>query len=65
MARRGFRYPPEHVVPRRTPIAGIAEILEALRGDHWSAWRFLAEQLPELAGMTGFKALAAEPPQGP
>lgn len=37
MARRGFRYPPEQVGPRRTVLEGIPQILEAFDGDNWSA----------------------------
>lgn len=40
-------------------LEGIPQILEAFDGGDWSAWRFLAEALPELGGNTGFKALAA------
>ncbi len=56
-AKRGVRYPVAQLGPNVAPLKGIPEVLEALGGDHWEAWRFLADEIDELDGMTGFDAL--------
>jgi hypothetical protein len=56
-AKRGFRYPLQQLNQFGQPYEVIPGILRQLEGDHWAAWRFLLERVPEL-GMTGFEALA-------
>src|SRR5687768_9122706 len=58
-AKRGVRYPAAQVGPNFAPLTGIHEVLKALDGDHWEAWRFLADEIDELDGTTGFDALRA------
>jgi hypothetical protein len=57
-AKRGFRFPQWQVNGRGQPYPAIALILEELDGDHWAAWRFLEERIPEVSDI-GFQALAA------
>jgi hypothetical protein len=56
-ARHGIRYPIEQIGPNHAPLPGLAEVLQAFAGDAWAAWRFLAGNLNELEGVTGFNAL--------
>jgi hypothetical protein len=56
-AKRGIRYPAAQIGPNFAPLTGIHEVLKALDGDHWEAWRFLASEIDELNGITGFDAL--------
>lgn len=56
-AKRGFRYPLQQLNQFGQPYEAIPHILKKVDSDHWSAWRFLLERVPEL-GMTGFEALA-------
>jgi hypothetical protein len=56
-AKRGVRYPAAQVGPNFAPLTGIHEVLKALDGDNWEAWRFLAGEVDELDGTTGFDAL--------
>jgi hypothetical protein len=56
-AKRGVRYPAAQLGPNLAPLKGIQEVLELLDGDHWEAWRFLADEIDELDEMTGFDAL--------
>jgi hypothetical protein len=58
MAKRGFRFPAEQLDGRGRPLDGIAELVRELDNDHWAAWRFLREPVPELGGMTGFALLS-------
>lgn len=57
-AKRGFRFPDWQINDRGQPYPAIEQILENLGGDHWAAWRFLEERVPEI-GDIGFQALAA------
>lgn len=57
-AQRGVRYPKQQIGPNFAPLP-VHEIVTALGGDHWSAWRFLAAPVPELGGATGFALLRA------
>ncbi len=57
-AKRGFRFPNWQISDRGQPYAAIERILNELDGDHWAAWRFLEERVPEV-GEIGFQALAA------
>jgi hypothetical protein len=56
-AKRGVRYPAAQIGKNLAPLPGIDKVLEALDGDHWEAWRFLAGKIDELEGVTGFDAL--------
>jgi hypothetical protein len=56
-AKRGVRYPDAQIGKNFAPLPGIDKVLEALGGDHWEAWRFLAGKIDELEGATGFDAL--------
>jgi hypothetical protein len=57
-AKRGFGFPAWQVSGRGQIYQVIERILEELDGDHWAAWRFLEEKVPEI-GDVGFQALAA------
>jgi len=57
-AKRGFRFPQWQINGRGQPYPAIALILGELDGDHWAAWRFLEERVPEVSDI-GFQALAA------
>lgn len=57
-AKRGFRFPAWQINDRGQPYPAIERILEELSSDHWAAWRFLEERVPEV-GDIGFQALAA------
>jgi hypothetical protein len=57
-AKRGFRFPSWQISERGRPYEAIEDILKELDGDHWAAWRFLEELVPEI-GAIGFQALAA------
>src|SRR5262249_10151474 len=52
-AKRGFRFPEWQINDRGQPYPAIERILEELDGDHWAAWRFLEERVPEV-GDIGF-----------
>jgi hypothetical protein len=56
-AKRGVRYPVAQVGKNLAPLEGIKEVLEAMGGDAWEAWRFLAGEIDELEGKTGFDVL--------
>ena len=58
-AKRGVRYPVAQIGKNLAPLDGIREVLSALDGDHWEAWRFLAGEIDELDGKTGFDVLRA------
>lgn len=57
-AKRGFRFPNWQINDRGQLYAAVEHILKELDGDHWAAWRFLEERIPEI-GDIGFRALAA------
>jgi hypothetical protein len=57
-AKRGFRFPAWQVSGRGQIFPAIERILEELDQDHFAAWRFLEERVPEV-GDIGFQALAA------
>jgi hypothetical protein len=56
-AKRGLRFPKWQIGDRGRPLAGLEEIVGAFHDDHWAAWRFLSEPVPEL-GQLGYEALA-------
>ena len=58
-AKRGVRYPIAQIGKNLAPLSGIQQVLEAMDGDHWEAWRFLAGEIDELDNATGFDALRA------
>ena len=58
IAKRGYLYPREQVNERGQPLLGLDKIIGRFAGDHWAAWRFLASELPELDGQTGFAAIS-------
>ena len=47
-AKRGFRFPSWQINERGKPYDAITDILKELDGDHWAAWRFLEEMVPEV-----------------
>jgi hypothetical protein len=57
-AKRGARFPAWQINDRGQPYEAIEAILKKVDGDHWAAWRFLEEWVPEV-GDIGFQALAA------
>lgn len=56
-AKHGMRYPIEQIGRKHAPLPGLPEVLQAFAGDAWAAWRFLASNLNEMEGFTGFDAL--------
>jgi hypothetical protein len=58
--RRGVRYPAAQIGPNLAPLPGIADIISAFDGDHWSAWRLLSSRINEMGGLTGFEVLRAK-----
>lgn len=57
-AKRGVRYPVDQIGANYAPLP-IEDIIQALDGDHWASWRFLAGPVHELGGRTGFELLRA------
>lgn len=56
-AKRRVRYPVAQLSKNFSTLPGLQQVIEALDGDHWEAWRFLANEIDELDGTIGFDAL--------
>lgn len=56
-ATRGYRYPVWQVGADGRPFGALPELFAILGDDAWEVYRLLAQQHPELDGLTGWEAL--------